>query len=208
MGLVRTEIELSNPRDAGIRPLRVMSLVDTGALHPCVPEQVAIKFENRACFTGALVFGNEVLLGAVPMEDLDVLASPATRTLIVDPASLNILGVIACASASTCRMAPPRSLPRGPVTSAPRGAAFSAAHSGPHFDSEDCGALNLGVTRFGVANDHLPYVVHARDRAARGGLTARRIPLDMVDVQAEASGPGAAEGEEVNPSIERRRCTR
>ncbi len=89
MGLVRTEIELSNPRDAGIRPLRVTSLVDTGALHPCVPEHVAIEFENRACFTGALVFGNEVLLGAVPMEDLDVLVSPATRTLIVNPASPN-----------------------------------------------------------------------------------------------------------------------
>ena len=119
MGLVRTEIELSNPRDAGIRPLRVMSLVDTGALHLCVPEHVAIQldleelygrevtttderthlvpyagpvaieFENRACFTGALVFGNEVLLGAAPMEDLDVLVSPATRTLIVNPASPN-----------------------------------------------------------------------------------------------------------------------
>ena len=45
MGLVRTEIELSNPRDAGIGPLRVMSLVDTGALHPCVPEHVAIQLD-------------------------------------------------------------------------------------------------------------------------------------------------------------------
>ena len=66
----------------------------------------------------------------------------------------------------------------------------------PHFDSEDDGTLNLGVTLFGPANDHLPYVVHALDRAAQGGLTARRIPLEMVDVQAEAEtpGPGAAEG--------------
>ena len=68
----------------------------------------------------------------------------------------------------------------------------------PHFDSEDDGTLNLGVTLFGPANDHLPYVVHALDRAARGGLTTRRIPLEMVEVQAESPGPGAAEGNAPN----------
>ena len=51
---------------------------------------IQLKFENRACFTGALVLGNEVLLGAVPMEDMDVLLSPAKQAVIVNPESPNI----------------------------------------------------------------------------------------------------------------------
>ena len=56
---------------------------------------VSVKFENRGCFTGALVLGDRVLLGAVPMEDMDVLVCPATRKLIVNPASPNIATSIA-----------------------------------------------------------------------------------------------------------------
>jgi len=51
---------------------------------------ISIKFENRGCFTGALVLGDEVLLGAVPMEDMDVLVSTAKQALIVNPESPNI----------------------------------------------------------------------------------------------------------------------
>ena len=120
MGLIKAHIELANPRDRDIKPLDVKCLVDTGALHLCVPEHVAIqlqleelykrevttddgkkhlvpymgpvsiKFKNRGCFTGALVFGDEVLLGTVPMEDMDVLISPAKQALIVNPESPNI----------------------------------------------------------------------------------------------------------------------
>ena len=31
---------------------------------------IEILFENRNCFVGALVLGDEVLLGVVPMEDM------------------------------------------------------------------------------------------------------------------------------------------
>ena len=125
MGLINAEIELSNPRDGEIRPVKATALVDTGALHLCVPEHialqlelqqlyqrevrtadgkshlvpyvgpVAIRFDNRGCFTGALVFGDEVLLGAVPMEDMDVLVSPATQSLVVNPDSPNIATSVA-----------------------------------------------------------------------------------------------------------------
>jgi clan AA aspartic protease len=125
MGLIKAEIELSNPRDQNIKPIKVKSLVDTGSLHLCIPEHVAIqleldelykrevttadskkhlvpymgpialKFENRGCFTGALVFGDEVLLGAVPMEDMDVMISPAKQALIINPESPNIAMSIA-----------------------------------------------------------------------------------------------------------------
>ena len=125
MGLVNAEIEISNPRSKEIKPIAAKSLVDTGALHLCIPEHIAIqleleelykrevttadgkkhlvpyvgpiaiKFENRGCFTGALVLGNEVLLGAVPMEDMDVLVSPSKQALIVNPESPNIAMSIA-----------------------------------------------------------------------------------------------------------------
>ncbi len=125
MGLVNAEIEISNPRSKEIKPMIVKALVDTGALHLCIPEHIAIqleleelykrevttadgkkhlvpyvgpiaiKFENRGCFTGALILGNEVLLGAVPMEDMDVLVSPSKQALIVNPESPNIAMSIA-----------------------------------------------------------------------------------------------------------------
>lgn len=120
MGLIYAEIELSNPRDRSINSIKVRCLVDTGSLHLCIPEHIAIQlkleelykrevttadgkkhlvpymgpiaieFENRGCFTGALVLGDEVLLGAVPMEDMDILISPAKQALIVNPESPNI----------------------------------------------------------------------------------------------------------------------
>ena len=56
---------------------------------------VVVKFDNRGCFTGALVFGDQVLLGAVPMEDMDVLISPSTQSLVVNPESPNIATSVA-----------------------------------------------------------------------------------------------------------------
>lgn len=47
-------------------------------------------FGKRFCYDGALVLGDEVLLGAVPMEDMDLIINPARRELTVDPASPNI----------------------------------------------------------------------------------------------------------------------
>jgi hypothetical protein len=49
-----------------------------------------IQFENRNCFTGALVMGDTVLLGAVPMEDMDLVIEPRLQQLTVNPASPNI----------------------------------------------------------------------------------------------------------------------
>ena len=117
MGYVRAQLEISNAKDPANKALTVTSLVDPETLLLCIPERVAsrleleelerrevrtadgalhrvpyvgpvlIKFENRRCLAGALVMGDEVLLGAVPMEDMDVLVSPKTRTLVVNPAS-------------------------------------------------------------------------------------------------------------------------
>lgn len=120
MGLVYTNIELSNPKNGDLKPLVVNALVDTGAITLCIPDHVAIqldleeiekrevttadgkhipvpyvgpiqiKFEKRTCFTGALVLGDSVLLGAVPMEDMDLVVSSGMQKLTVNPESPNI----------------------------------------------------------------------------------------------------------------------
>ncbi len=119
MGYVHAEIKLKNPRLPKLKIITVKAMVDTGALTLCIPEHIALQlkleinnqrevttadgrkqmvpyvgpievlFENRNCFVGALVLGDEVLLGAVPMEDMDLIVSTGHRKLIVNPDSPN-----------------------------------------------------------------------------------------------------------------------
>ena len=125
MGLIYTTVELRNPKISALKPLNVRCLADTGALHLCIPEHVAVQlqleelqkreveisdgtkmlcpyvgpievsFNGRSCFTGAIVLGDEVLLGAVPMEDMDIILEPAKRSVVVNPESPNIPHTIA-----------------------------------------------------------------------------------------------------------------
>jgi hypothetical protein len=37
---------------------------------------VELRFKNRIGFSGALVLGDQVLLGAIPMEDMDLFVVP------------------------------------------------------------------------------------------------------------------------------------
>jgi len=46
-----------------------------------------VKFGDRYCDLSALVLGDEALLGAVPMEMMDLVLHPASHTLTVNPAS-------------------------------------------------------------------------------------------------------------------------
>ncbi|OFX58686.1 MAG: clan AA aspartic protease [Bacteroidetes bacterium GWA2_30_7] len=120
MGLVNANVILKNPRIPELQPLEVSALADTGALHLCIPEHIRIqlqleeldkkevtiadgskklvsyvgpieiRFKNRVGFVGALVLGNQILFGAIPMEDMDLVVIPSTRTLDVNPNSPNI----------------------------------------------------------------------------------------------------------------------
>jgi clan AA aspartic protease len=120
MGHAFAEIELSNPRRADLSPIRTKALADTGALMLCIPEHLALQLElateseregsvadgrkrkvpyvgpikvgfgKRFCYVGALVMGDEVLLGAVPMEDMDLVISPSRREVTVNPQSPNL----------------------------------------------------------------------------------------------------------------------
>ena len=119
MELVHARLSLKNPRRSDLQPLEVDALVDSGAIHLCLPPHVQMQlgleaiaqkeitladgskqfvpyvgpvelhFKNRVGFAGALVLGNEVLLGAIPMEDMDLVIIPKTRTLDVNPESPN-----------------------------------------------------------------------------------------------------------------------
>jgi clan AA aspartic protease len=51
---------------------------------------IVVRFKNRTGFMGALVLGDEVLLGAIPMEEMDLVVNPRDRTVDVNPESPNI----------------------------------------------------------------------------------------------------------------------
>ena len=47
---------------------------------------IELRFANRRTVADAVVIGSEVLLGAIPMEAIDVVIHPRTRQLTVNPA--------------------------------------------------------------------------------------------------------------------------
>jgi clan AA aspartic protease len=114
-----TTILLRNARVPTLA-LQVEALADSASVHLCIPQHVRdrlrlekltdkeatladgstrmfpyvgpieIRFKNRVGFTGALVMGDQVLLGAIPMEDMDLVIIPKTREIDVNPRSPDI----------------------------------------------------------------------------------------------------------------------
>ena len=125
MGLTHARLRLANARRPDLAAVEVDALADTGALHLCIPEHVAIQlqldelekrevtvadgskrlvpymgplvisFANRQCYVGAMVLGDEPLLGAIPMEDMDLVILPGKRQVVVNPENPNIAVSIA-----------------------------------------------------------------------------------------------------------------
>ena len=120
MGIIYAALRLANDAKPELEEIDADALVDTGALHLSIPEHVAAQLQlsvkkpreavtadgkshvvpyvspvrismlGRECVTGALVFGNQVLLGAIPMEDMDLIVHPAKQAVTVNPLSPNI----------------------------------------------------------------------------------------------------------------------
>jgi clan AA aspartic protease len=120
MGITYADLRLGNTARPDLEEVNASALVDTGALHLCIPEHLAMQLQlsplkqrevqtadgkshlvdyvgpikisllGRECFTGALVMGNQVLLGAIPMEDMDLIVEPASMRVSVNPMSPNI----------------------------------------------------------------------------------------------------------------------
>jgi len=112
MGVIRTVIKLSNPLKPDLAANEAVAIVDTGSINLCLPEYLAtrldlkelekrdilmadgskitcsysgpvtIQFEDRGCYTGALIFGDEVILGTIPLEDMDLLVHPSSQTVM------------------------------------------------------------------------------------------------------------------------------
>jgi hypothetical protein len=51
---------------------------------------VQLSFGKRHSFAGAFVMGNEVLVGVIALQDLDLVVTPALETVSVHPESPNI----------------------------------------------------------------------------------------------------------------------
>jgi len=120
MGVVYHKIRLSNPYYPEQDELSVEAWVDTGATHLCIPEHIPLQLRltvlkerevvtadglhklvsyagpvkvsalGRDCFVGALVMGDQVLLGAIPMEDMDLVVLPREQRISVNPEAPNI----------------------------------------------------------------------------------------------------------------------
>jgi clan AA aspartic protease len=125
MGLAYARVKLANPGLPDLAPIEVDALADTEAVHLCLPEHIVVQlqleehekrettfadgsrhllpyvgpvtvsFANRLCFTGAMVLGDEALLGVIPMEDMDLVVLPKTRQVAVNPANPNFAVSIA-----------------------------------------------------------------------------------------------------------------
>lgn len=119
MGLIYVNLKLSNPKRSDLQPVEAEALVDTGSAYLVIPEHVRVqlaletsmtkevtladgsrrsipyvgpietRFKNRLAYVGAIVMGDEVLLGAIPMEDMDLVLIPQQRTADVNPHSPN-----------------------------------------------------------------------------------------------------------------------
>ena len=115
MSHVFANITLSNPSRLDMAPLKARALVDTGAMMLRIPDRMArqldldmrstrdvfvadgrrlkipyvgpiqVAFQNRFCYVGAFVLGDEVLLGAIPMEDMDLVVNPKRGEVTVHP---------------------------------------------------------------------------------------------------------------------------
>jgi clan AA aspartic protease len=120
MGLVYVDLRLGHFERSDIEEINADALVDTGAINLCISQAIATKLKltkiatkkatladgsvqhvdvvggiqvslmGRSTVTTALVLGNQVLLGAIPLEDMDFLVdAPRQRLIPADPNSIN-----------------------------------------------------------------------------------------------------------------------
>ncbi len=108
-------LTFKNPRLPHLSVITAHALVDTGCTCLCIPESICaqlaletletreaeladgsrkfvryvgpveVRFRGRAAYCGALVMGDQVLLGVIPMEDMDLIVVPKTQTLEFNP---------------------------------------------------------------------------------------------------------------------------
>ena len=125
MGIVCADMRVSNFSRPDLEEITVNALVDTGALDLVIPEHLAIQLRlndlkprevhladgsrklvryagpikvemmGRDCVTAAVVMGDQVLLGAIPMQAMDMIIHPRTEQLVPNPESPNVPSFLA-----------------------------------------------------------------------------------------------------------------
>jgi clan AA aspartic protease len=125
MGLSYAMLTLSNPRLPTQTAVEVEALADTGAVYLVIPEHIQlqlglteqsrkevtladnskklvpyvgpleVRYKNRVAYVGAIVMGDQVLLGAIPMEDMDLIVLPQHRQVAINPLSPNFAAALA-----------------------------------------------------------------------------------------------------------------
>lgn len=115
MGMLNATLKLRNPRRPDIPTVDVDALADTAPFTLCIPQAIQdalelealeersvvladggrrsvayvgpieLRFAGRVGFTGAVVMGDQALLGVVPMEDMDLVVVPRTQRVIPNP---------------------------------------------------------------------------------------------------------------------------
>jgi clan AA aspartic protease len=120
VGIVRESFILKNASLPHFVVLETLAMIDTGCTSMCIPESVRaqldlevldtrpvffadgsyrnvpyvgpieIRFRERVACCGALVMGDEVLLGAVPLEEMDLVVVPKTQTLEYNPKGVRV----------------------------------------------------------------------------------------------------------------------
>ena len=117
MGMANATVELRNPLRTDLGPVSIKALADTDSMHLCITlairdaleleaaeenpvtladgtrrsvdyvGPVELRYAGRVGFVGALVMGDQPLLGVVPMEDMDLVVVPMTQRVIPNPAN-------------------------------------------------------------------------------------------------------------------------
>lgn len=120
MGIIYQHIRLANFGRDDLEEIDANALVDSGAAELCIPQHIAnqlrlkqleerevriangdrvlvpyvggvrVEVFGRQTVTSAIVIGDQVLLGAIPMEAMDLVIHPRSLTLMPNPDSPNV----------------------------------------------------------------------------------------------------------------------
>jgi len=120
MGIIYQHIRLANFGRDDLEEIDANALVDSGAAELCIPQHIANQLQlkqleerevriangdrmlvpyvggvrvevfGRQTVTSAVVIGDQVLLGAIPMEAMDLVIHPRSLTLMPNPDSPNV----------------------------------------------------------------------------------------------------------------------
>ena len=121
---IHAEVELANAHER-LPPVTLTARVVPAATHLCIPQNVAgelrletlnqrmvmvnggqaravdyvgpvaVRFADRRCLVGALVLGEQALLGSIPIDSMDLVIDSARGMLTVNPANPDVAGSIA-----------------------------------------------------------------------------------------------------------------